>query len=61
MQDYGNIILIDSRFDSDQQKGQITGWLRDSVVVYDKAEQAIKDYKDFFIKMKSRNFIPKVQ
>lgn len=45
IQDYGNIILIDKRFDTPQQKDSITSWLRDSLQVYNDAETAITEYK----------------
>ncbi|CDW83417.1 rtel1 protein [Stylonychia lemnae] len=61
VQDYGNIILIDERFDTPQQRQQITSWLRDSVKVYSDAFEAIRNYELFYAEMKKRNFVPKVK
>jgi hypothetical protein len=59
-EDYGNIILVDSRFAQKQQIESISGWLRQGLRVYQNPSDAIQDYKSFFARMKAMNFKPKV-
>lgn len=59
-EDYGNIVLIDSRFGAPKQIEQVSGWLRDSLRVFKSPLEAIEQFKDFFARMKQLNLRPKV-
>ena len=43
-EDYGNIILIDSRFNNPNQISQISSWIRDRVLAYDNPNVALRHY-----------------
>lgn len=58
--DYGNIIMIDSRFAVPKQIEQISGWLKDSMRVFHDPIKAVEEYKRFFEYMKTLNLKPKV-
>ena len=60
-QDYGSILLLDSRYLYSSNKSQISGWLRNNI-------REPKDYdaydlqlRAFFQKMEKMNFQPKVK
>ena len=59
-EDYGNIVMIDSRFAVPKQIEQISGWLRPSLSVWNDPLQAVEDYRKFFAYMKTRGLKPKV-
>ena len=60
-EDYGNIVLIDQRFDSDKQMKEISSWIRDQVEVYEDSNDAIERFAMFYKEMKSRGFKKKVE
>lgn len=49
--DYGNIILIDQRFDNDKQIEEISSWVRDRVEIYEDTNVAIDEFFNFFKQM----------
>lgn len=46
--DYGAILLLDSRFNSPRIKGQMSLWLRDMIMPVNKFGEAIRELKGFF-------------
>jgi len=60
-QDYGNIVLVDSRYAAPNLMNAISKWLRDSVRVYSDANLANSEFSKFFSDMEARGFKPKVQ
>lgn len=46
--DYGAIILLDTRFNNFRIKNQMSKWLRDSIKVVNNFGEIMKDLKTFF-------------
>ena len=61
VQDYGAVVLIDSRYTFQSNKSQISKWLRDSIKEHSQFDSFDSRIIDFYQLMKSRNFQPKVK
>ncbi|CAI2381893.1 unnamed protein product [Moneuplotes crassus] len=59
--DYGNIILIDERYENPENKSAVSAWLRDQIKVFSNSELAIQQYQQFYEDMKKLDLKPKVQ